>query len=178
MTAGKSPDDFYYLGKILRHHGNNGDLLIHLEVDTPEDYQNLESVYVDLEHERIPFFIGSIEIQEKKKAIIHFEKVDSPEHAAAFQGRTLFLPLEQLPKLSGNQFYYHEVIGYRVSDKEKGWIGTIQSVLDLPQQALFQIDHDGKEILIPVTDEVIIHLDRHERILYIEAPEGLIDIYL
>ncbi len=63
-------------------------------------------------------------------------------------------------------------------DAEKGDIGTIASVIDYPAQALFQIMKNGKEILIPIIDEVLEKVDRQEKTIYIKAPNGLIDLYL
>jgi len=172
------PDAFFYLGKILKRHGNVGHLLVLLDVDETDSYNKLESVYVDLEHERIPFFIESIELLEKKKAILKLIDVETTDHADAFAGREMYLPLSLLPKLDGNRFYYHEVKGFNVVDEERGEIGTIQDVLELPHQAMFQILCGTKEILIPAVDEVIQSIDRKKKKIHIKAPEGLIDVYL
>ena len=51
-------------------------------------------------------------------------------------------------------------------------------MLDLPHQAILQIKLGGKEILVPITDEIILKVDRQNRHIDIEAPEGLIDIYI
>lgn len=172
------PDEFFYLGKVLKRHGNKGHLLIYMDVDHPEDYLTLESVFVDLRHERIPFFLESVDLQEKGRAIIKLETVDSSDHAEAFTGRELYLPVSRLPLLTGNQFYYHEIKGFRVIDEIRGDLGIVEGVMELPHQSLFQIIFHGKEILIPVVDSVILDVDRKNQILRIHAPEGLIDIYL
>ncbi len=171
------PDEFYYFGKILKRHGNQGHLIVLLEVDDAGDYETIESVYVDVAHERIPFFIDSVEVVDKKKLILRFQDVSTAEHADVFTGKELYLPLSSLPKLDGNRFYFHEVKGFKVVDEKYGDIGFIEDVLDLPQQALFQIRHQGKEILIPVVDEVILKVDRKAQTMHIRAPEGLIELY-
>ncbi len=171
-------EEFYYLGKILKRHGNQGSLLALLEVDNTSDYEDLKSVYVDLAHERIPFFIESVELLAKNKMILKFQDVATAEHADAFSGLELYLPLSYLPKLKGNRFYFHEVKGFRVIDDVFGELGIIEDILDLPKQALFQILYNDKEILIPVVDEVIREVDRTNRTIHIHAPEGLIDLYL
>ena len=172
------PDPFFYLGKILKRHGNAGYLMVTLDVDETENYRKLESVFVDLEHERIPFFIDSVELLEKNKAILKLADVNDAEHADAFAGREMYLPISMLPKLDGNKFYYHEIKGFTVIDEERGEIGIIQDVLELPHQAMFQISNGTNEILIPILDEVIQSVDRKKKTIYIKAPEGLIDIYL
>ncbi len=171
-------DSFYYLGKILKTYGNNGHLLVRLEVDDPEEYTSLETVYLDLDGERIPFFLDEIEIKHNQKAVFRFQDVSSIEEAEIYTGRKIFLPLKNLPKLEGNKFYYHEVTGFSVIDKKHGSIGTITGILDLPHQSLFRIMHGKKEILVPVVDEIIKQVDREKKIIHIEAPEGLIEIYL
>jgi 16S rRNA processing protein RimM len=59
-----------------------------------------------------------------------------------------------------------------------GPTGKIEEVLEYPHQAVMRILNKDKEILIPITDEIIIGLDRENRILNIAAPEGLIEMYL
>jgi 16S rRNA processing protein RimM len=171
-------DEFYYLGRILRTYGNKGHVLAHLDVDDPGDYTELESVYVDLHGERIPFFISSVELKHNRKAVIGFQDFGTLEDTEAFVGLELYLPLAGLPPLKGNRFYYHEVTGFTVIDKNLGNIGVIGDIMELPRQALFRILNGEKEILVPVVDEIILSVDRKRRVLMIEAPEGLIDIYL
>ncbi len=171
-------DDFYFLGKILKTHGNKGQVLIHLDVDDSETYHNLESVYLDLHGERIPFFISSLELKHSRKAVVKFQDFDTLEDAESLQGLEMYLPITELPSLKGNQFYYHEIVGFQVIDLNHGDIGVVDTILELPHQSLFQIRHGEKEILVPVVDEIIQKVDRKKKILTIEAPPGLIEIYL
>ncbi len=171
-------DDFYYLGKVLKTHGNKGQVMVHLDVDDPEVYHNLESVYLDLHGERIPFFIAGIELKHNRKAVVQFQDFDTIEDAESLQGLEIYLPVASLPILKGNQFYYHEIKGYQVVDLNHGPIGVIHDILELPHQSLFQIQFGEKEILIPIVDEIIHKVDRRKKLLMIEAPAGLIEIYL
>lgn len=171
-------EDFFYLGRILKPYGNKGHLIASLDVDRPERYQNLESVYVAIEHERIPFLLRSIELRPKKQALLLIEDFLTADDAEVFSGRELYLPLSMLPTLKGKKFYYHEVKGFTVSDEEKGEIGILEDVLEMPQQSLLQIMNEGREILVPLNDQTLLKVDRKERKLYIRAPEGLIDLYL
>ena len=171
-------DDFFYLGKILKTHGNKGQVIVLLDVDDPEDYLALESVYLDLHGERIPFFIGSLELKHNRKAVIQFQDFDSIEDAESLQGLEMYLPITKLPALKGNRFYYHEIIGFAVVDQQHGDIGLVEDILELPHQSLFQIRHGSKEILVPIVDDIILKVDRKKKQLLISAPEGLIEIYL
>ncbi len=171
-------DDFYYLGKILKTHGNKGQVMVHLDVDDPETYQKLESVYLDLHGERIPFFIAALELKHNRKAVVQFQDFNTLEDAESLQGLEMYLPITELPPLKGNRFYYHEIIGFQVVDQNHGNIGVIGDILELPHQSLFQVQHGEKEILIPIVDDIIQKVDRKKKVLMIEAPAGLIEIYL
>jgi len=171
-------DNFYYLGKIIKPFGNKGEVIVFLDVDEPSHYTKLESVYLDLDPERVPFIIQSFALTGGRRALIRFEDVNSFSDAAAYKGREMYLPLSSLPPLKGKKFYYHEVAGFSVFDKHHGPIGTLLKVMDLPKQALLQIEHGGKEILIPLVDEVIVKVDRTKKELHICAPAGLIEFYL
>jgi len=173
-----SGEPFYYLGKILKTYGNKGHLLVLLDVDNTEDYFQLKSVYLDLDGEHIPFLVEEFELKQNLKAVIRFQDVTSIEEAEIYTSREMFLPMTELPRLRGNQFYYHEVTGYSMVDKKYGLIGIIKDILDLPHQSLFQVMHGKQEVLIPVVDEIIKQVDRKNKTILIEAPDGLLDIYL
>ena len=171
-------DDFFYLGKILKTNGSDGHLLVFLDVDDPRRYKSLETVFIGIETDRIPFAVKEIELKHKNTARILFEDVHSDLEARIYVGRELYLPLSMLPPLKGKKFYFHEITGFTVIDKIHGNIGTIASVLDMPQQSLMQIRHGSKEILVPLIDEVLVRVDREKKEIHIRAPEGLIEIYL
>lgn len=171
-------EDFYYLGKILKTYGNKGQVMVFLDVDDPGDYQELVSVYLDLHGERIPFFIASMEMKHNRKAVVQFQDFETLEDAESLQGLEMFLPITGLPELKGNRFYYHEIKGFRVVDLHHGDVGVIEDILELPHQSLLQIRNGAKEILVPIVDEIIRKVDRKKKILEIEAPQGLIEIYL
>ncbi len=168
--------DCYNLGRITKAWGYKGQVVIFLDVDTPEDYAGLDSAFVEVKGKLIPYFFR-IDSLNGNKAVITFEDL-AAEQALALVGHELYLPLTLLPKLEGNKFYFHEVVGFRVIDEQWGDIGTLQTVIDYPAQALFQVMKNGVEILIPVIDEVIKKVDREQKTLFIAAPNGLIDLYL
>ena len=169
-------DECYQLGRITKPFGYKGQVIFFLDVDCPEDYADLDSAFVEIKGNLIPYFF-KIENIAGNKATVTFEDL-KPEEAQALVGQDLYLPLDMLPKLTGNQFYFHEVIGFKVIDETHGDIGTIQSIIEYPAQPLFQIMDDGTEILIPVIDPVIKKVDREQKTLFINAPNGLIELYL
>ena len=169
-------DECYRLGNITKPFGYKGQMVFYLDVDSPQDYADLDSAFIETKTGLVPYFF-KVDNINGNKAVVTFEDL-TPDEAHALAGHDLYLPLDLLPKLTGNQFYFHEVIGFRVVDSQHGDIGTLQSIIEYPAQPLFQIDKEGKEILIPIIDPVIKLVDRENKTLHIDAPNGLIELYL
>ncbi len=171
-------EECFFLGKIVKKYSFKGELLIKLDTDEPELYENMDSVFIEVRNNLVPFFIESSQLHKSELLRIKFEDVDSEEDADALMKSGLYLPLEFLPKLEDDKFYFHEIIGYTVEDKTFGLVGIIKSINDSTAQSLFEIDRDGVEILIPMNDEFISKVDKKNKVIIVDTPEGLIDLYL
>lgn len=169
-------EDCYYLGHISRTHGLKGEVVAVFDTDQPQRYTNLESVFVDIRGELVPFFIEEMATNSKGHFILRFEET-GPEEAEFLIERELWLPLEFLPKLSGKKFYFHEVVGFKVIDKEAGEVGVCESVLDRSAQPIFKIVDGEDEILVPAVDEFIEDIDRSKKEIHLNCPEGLLELY-
>jgi 16S rRNA processing protein RimM len=170
-------EECFNLGYISKTVGNKGELLLIFDVDDVKRYQKLETVFVEINKQLVPFFISALELRGNG-AKVSFEGINTTEKAEEITRTSLYLPLTSLPALKGKKFYFHEVLGFTAIDKAYGNIGTVENILDYPTQALFQIKRDKTEILIPVKDDFIESIDRMGKTIHLNAPEGLIDIYL
>jgi 16S rRNA processing protein RimM len=170
-------EDCFLLGHISSLHGTKGEVVFHLDVDSPKEYSQMESVFIVLNEELVPFFIETIKIKDQK-AIVKLEDIDSSAQAKELTGTELFLPLENLPPLEGSSFYFHEIIGFSVEDQAFGNVGVIKEVLDLPGQPVARVTFENKELLMPLTDPFIIDVDRINKIFRVDLPEGLVELYL
>ncbi|MDN5349329.1 MAG: rRNA processing protein RimM [Bacteroidales bacterium] len=170
-------EDCFYFGKVIKTHGLDGELSIRIDTDEPEAYSELEFLLVERNKRLVPFYVTAFRLLGNK-AYVGFEDVNHIDEAQAFTGALLYLPLEFLPRLSGNKFYFHEVSGFTITDKAFGEIGLIKTILEYPNHALFQVFREGKEVLIPIQDEIIMEVDRKNKSILVDAPDGLIDLYL
>ncbi|MEO6904668.1 MAG: ribosome maturation factor RimM [Bacteroidia bacterium] len=170
-------NECFNLGYISRKVGNHGELAFTLDVDDPSRYYKLKSVFIELNNSLVPFFIKKIQ-GRTNTLTVKIDGIDTIERAEELLKSSLFLPLTMLPPLSGKKFYFHEMPGYTVTDAIHGDIGIIEEILNFPQQAIFKIKKGVHEILIPAKEEFIIALHREKRHIELNAPEGLIDLYI
>jgi len=171
-------EDCFYLGKIVKKYSFKGELLIKLDTDEPEIYEHLDAMFLEVRGNLIPFFVESSQLHKSDLLRVQFEDVTNEADAEALIKSDVYLPLEFLPKLEGNKFYFHEIIGFTLEDKNYGEVGKITGVNDSTAQALFEVEKEGKEILIPMNDQFILKVDRKTKTILVETPEGLIDLYL
>ena len=170
-------EDCYFLGKITRRHGLQGNVFLKLDTDQPEMYNKLDSIFIEINGLLVPFFVAKQSWSKGDTLIISYK---NSTEALVDQtiGRDVFMPLSTLPKLSGNKFYYHEVIGFEIREEDGKTCGNIVSINDQTAQHYFIVDLAGKEIIIPIIKDWILELNREEKYLKMQLPEGLMDVFL
>ncbi len=170
-------DDCFQLGHISRLHGFKGEVIAVFDTDRPEAYEILESVFLENRGELIPFFIEGLSRNSKGHFILKFEEVEDEPTAQSLVGNKLWLPLEILPPLEGKNFYFHEVIGFKLFDADNE-VGIIEEVLDNSAQPLFKVrGSKDQEILIPAVDEFILEVNREEARISLKLPDGLLELF-
>lgn len=62
---------------------------------------------------------------------------------------------------------------------KNGDLGKVQRVIDLPANPLLEVlSDDGIEILVPINDEVVKEVNRKDATIFVELPEGLLELYV
>ncbi len=167
--------DCFYLGKIIKKYSFNGKVLVKIDSDNSEKYSNLKNVFVENDKVLIPFFIKKIKLHKPNIYRIQFEDINSEELANKILKKEIYLPLSSLPKLKGKKFYFHEVIGFKAINNNN-IIGIVEKINDQSPQAIFEIRNPDKLILVPIHNKFIIRINRKEKKIELNIPDGLLDL--
>lgn len=170
-------DDCFLFGKIIKTHGFKGELIISVEYAIPGIFEKTKYIFIETEGLLVPFFFESVQ-GSGSSMNIKFDDVDSDEKSRRLCGCELWLPKEFMPEQLKKQLEISGYSGFKVIDRQKGEIGFLENVLAMPQQKMLQVMNGSKEILIPATEETIVKIDKKNKTISIDAPEGLIDMYL
>lgn len=166
------------LGVLTRLHGYHGEFML-ISENLLEDYvEELEQVFLIIEGIPVPFFISSIEWHSDKSLIIGFDEISDETTAAVYIGTEVqYVP--PVSEISGETNpELEDLIGYQVKDSQHGVIGKITEILYYGENVLFSIEGpDGKEILVPVHEDIIERIDEKSFVVQINAPEGLMDLF-
>lgn len=171
-------EECFYVGTIVNKFSFKGELLVKLDTDEPELFTEMESVFIEIGKNLVPFFIEKSQLHKSLLLRLKIEDIDDEATADSMMKRDLYLPLSFLPELEGNKFYFHEVINFKMVDSNHGDIGIITGINDTTTQALFEVNFNGNEILIPLNDHFINQVDRKNKTIHVTTPEGLVDLYL
>jgi len=169
-------EEYYLLGKIIRKHGLSGDVVLKMDTDQPELYTKMESMFIEIDGLLVPYFIGRIFPYKRDSLILSIKNSDDIL-VNKIIGKSVYQPLSSLPKLSGKNFYYHEILGFEIKDLLDTSYGLICRVNDQTPQHYFVLTLDEKEVIIPIVKEWILNVDRTEKIIKMQLPEGLLDIF-
>ena len=163
-----------YLGKV---HGLDGSLVAVLDVDQPALYRKLDAVFVEVRGHLVPYSVTEVKSLRGNQMILRLAGVESADEAGKLKGSALYLPEAALPAPAPGKYYFHELVGCRVDDSEKGTLGVITGIVDLPSQVLATMDWQDAEVLFPLHDDILLGFDRKEMRVKTRLPEGLLEVY-
>jgi len=171
-------EDCFELGYITKTHGLTGEVTAFLDVDFPEDYHEIKAVFLEINKQLVPYFVEHISPTRESFVLLKLEDINSQQEGNDLKGKKLFLSLKELPELEEQQYYYHELVGFNIKDENLGTLGTAKNVYAGATQDLLVMEYKTKEILIPITDDIITLVDKEKGVIYTTLPNGLLEVYL
>jgi 16S rRNA processing protein RimM len=170
-------EDCFHLGYISKIHGFKGEVIIISEEEIPLQLSETESVFIEINGQLIPFFFESVQ-QSNSSAIVKFFDISNEVQSRTLLKKDVFMLLSLLPIKKSDNVSPASLKGFTVIDDTHGEIGVVTAVLEMPQQLILEINNGSKNILIPANEDIIHKIDKKRKTIFIDAPDGLIDLYL
>ena len=170
-------EESFYIGYISKTRGLKGELQLFFEFEDYQDLQQLDILFLEVNKKLIPYFVSAVKVQQNSTAYISFEDVDHIDKAQPLLRKKVYLPKDKMPERDPEDFRWTDFVGYLVVDVHEGELGEITHVQEMPQQFIATVDFDGKELMFPLNEDLIVAIDAEEEILEVQLPEGLVDVY-
>lgn len=170
-------NECFEFGFISKAHGLKGDVTVQIINEPSKALSKIEIIFILEKGQLVPYFVSAVSVNGGQ-AIVKFEEIDSQAKALNLKGCKLFLPDTLKPKSAKNEFFITELVGFTLLDQTLGDLGTVLEVYDIPNNPLISIIYQSKEVLIPVNDTFILGFDKKTKILKVNLPDGLLDIYM
>ncbi|MFI5134288.1 MAG: ribosome maturation factor RimM [Chitinophagales bacterium] len=165
------------IGKLNKAFGLKGHIRFFIDPHFASRLKNPKNIFVISQDKPLPFFIDEIDLTESGHGMIHFEDVKDKTAADKMAGKEIYVEEKQLKKPKPFQFF-SDYIGFSLSDEKYGALGNLDDVLQLSQHELGKFFFNGKEVLFPWNEEVIVKIDRKKKEILLKLPEGLMEVYL
>ena len=169
-------EDLTRIGYVNKTSGFKGNLNCFTDVSFPEKLLHKKFFFLILEGLPVPYAIESIEMKGDD-LVVKFEDVDSEEQAKKLIRKEIYAD-KNLKEKKNDLLSWKDLVGYFAIDNYNGDIGIITEVLEYPQQMIAKCMVDGKEILFPLNESIVLEIEDDEKKVYVELPDGLIDLYL
>jgi 16S rRNA processing protein RimM len=172
-------DDCVEVGYIQKPHGLKGEVILVFEKEFEETFEELEFLFVEVDGGLVPFSIEDegFRFKTDESAICKLEFVDSLTKAKELVGCKAYVFDDEVIE-SEDQGEVSTLIGMRAYDEKFGDIGLISRVDDFSGNLVITVNHPRAEIMIPLSDNIIVSIDDDKREIHLSCPNGLIEIYL
>ncbi len=171
--------DFTPIGTIQKPHGLKGEIILLYDENLEESLEEAEILFVEIEGGLVPFFIGEdgLRFRTSDSAIILFEDLESQDKVKELIGCKVYIPNEEIIEPEEmNPLSYLD--GFMVFDKKMGKLGPVVGIDDYAGNIVITVNHPRSEILIPLSDNIIEQINEDKQELFLDCPEGLIELYL
>jgi 16S rRNA processing protein RimM len=156
--------------------GLNGELVLKHFLGKKSSLKGLETLFIEQQKdELLPYFIESTKIKNADEIFIKLEGIATKESARMLVPKQVWLTEEEFHKYTGKSAPI-SLLGFHIINEETD-LGEILEVIEQPHQVLCRILLDGKEALIPVHQDTLQKIDKKNRKVMVDLPEGLLDIF-
>jgi len=170
-------EEAFYIGYVTKTKGLKGELQVFFEYEDPE-LLDMDIVFAEINGKMVPFFVSSYKLHTNNTGNFYFDDVDHIDKAQLLVRKKIYLPLSKKPERDEDDFFYTDLVGFVAMDRLLGELGEISEVHEYPQQFVAAVSHKGKEIMFPLNDDFIVEIDEDHKILNVDLPDGLLDVYL
>jgi 16S rRNA processing protein RimM len=112
--------------------------------------------------------------------LVKFEDVDKKDIADKLSKKQVYITSEQFKQWINTDNLpddYSYLIGYDLLNQERQLIGAVEDIMALPEQYLAQLIVNGREILVPLQEDLIIEINTKKHYIQVDIPDGLIEMY-
>ncbi len=168
---------YFKIGKLAASHGLTGDLVLQHSLGKKTSLKGLEAIFIEQGKENfLPYFLEETAIKSDTEVYVKLEGIDTKETARKVTPKEVWLQEADFKKFAAKAAPI-ALLGYEMIDREIS-LGEIIEVIEQPHQILCTILYKGKEALIPIHENNLIKMDDKKKKVYVEVPEGLLEIYL
>jgi 16S rRNA processing protein RimM len=169
--------NYFKAGKLVAVHGLKGELILKHELGKKTSLKDVKAIFIeDKKDSFFPWFIETAKARAADEVLLKLESIDTREAAAKISQKEIWLTEEDFKRLSAKTAPAN-LLGYTIINY-KDRLSEVLEVIEQPHQLLCRIELNKKEVLIPINEHFLKKIDHKKKEVFMELPEGLIEVYL
>ena len=169
-------NNYFKIGRLAGTFGLQGQVVLEHSLGKKTSLKGLENIFIEKnENSFLPYFIENAKIKNDKEVYLKLEGISTKEAAHHLIKNNVWLEENDFKRLAASSAPISLLGFMAVNEGEE--LGEILEVIEQPHQVLCKVLIDTKEALLPVHDETLQKIDKKNRRVYLNLPNGLLDIY-
>lgn len=169
-------NNYFKIGKLVASHGLTGEMILTHSLGKKTGLKGLEAIFVEQNKDTfLPYFISEAKAKSETETYLSFEGIESKEATKILMKKEVWISDVDFKKYAASAAPI-SLLGFMIVDNDIE-VGEVIEVIEQPHQVLCKILLDDKEALIPVHEDSLEKIDKKSRRLYVNIPDGLLDIY-
>jgi len=161
-------EDFQEVGSAVKVHGTKGELKFILT----QNFKIKEWAFLEFRGKPVPFYIEHTKAEFADEMIMKLRSIDSVEQASTYIGKPLLMLAKQVKMVKNANDWNLE--GYSMLDEQMGELGIITGIIDNTYQSLALVNYQGREIMVPLVDEIVLEINDKKKEVFVAIPDGLL----
>jgi len=167
---------YFKIGKFAASFGLSGNLVLQHSLGKKTTLKGLEVLYLESPKDNfMPYFIENSSIKSETETYIKLEGINTKEAARILTPKEVWLEENDFQKFAQKSAPI-ALLGFNLINEDLD-LGEIIEVIEQPHQVLCTDIYKGNEALIPIHQDNLIKIDKKSKKVFVELPEGLLDIY-
>jgi len=171
-------NNYFSIGKLVATFGLQGELILRHSLGKRSALKGVEALFLEeRKNSFIPYFLQKASAKDHEHSYVKLEGIDSKEAAQKLAQLPVYLDEADFKQQTASSAPL-SLLGFTVQDEQHGDLGVIEEVIEMPLQVLAKVTIRGKEALLPLNEQSLVKVDKKKQTVYLQLPEGLLDIYL
>lgn len=172
-------DELIAIGRYNKPHGVAGEISATIDVDM-DTLQGLSCLVTDIDGIFVPFFVNACRPKSQETVLLTIDGIDNEKEVSRLVNHDIYALKRDYRQESldsdADGFPLDFFIGFELHDSDGQRVGEITDVDEQTENAIFIVDREGAELMVPATDELIVEFDLDKKVMVMDLPHGLLDL--
>jgi 16S rRNA processing protein RimM len=172
-------EELIEIGHYNKPHGLSGEISATVDVEL-DALQNLSCLVSEMDGIFVPFFVNSLRPKTSETVLLSIDGIDNEQEAACLVNHEIYALKRdyrlESEDLEADGYPLDYFIGFDLHDSDGNRVGKIVEVDEQTENAIFIVEDNDKEFMLPATDDLILEFDLDKEVIVMELPEGILDL--